>query len=238
MGGQAEDPALDSHFQILKRGLPALQLVYFPVQLGDMGFYGCILCVSLFLRSQRPQYFSEFLRVREAWLASDLVDSVRANLQLSPQLLDLCISLPDDSIQALDFYLQTERFLLGRSQAFFIVADLPFFVDESIFLLADQFRIIERAFPAGGIGLAQREHSPHRAIEFVLEEEQSFAEIFLVVALQDHLRFSVELSEQVEQQLLGVFESAEVGLPAEDQLLLALPLQTGPDVGGGLVAVS
>lgn len=203
-----------------------------------MGFYGCILSVSLFLQSQHPQYFSKFLRVREAGLASDLVDSVRPNLQLSPQLLDLCVTLPDDSMQALDFNLQTERFLLCHSQAFFVVADLPFFVDEGIFLLADQFQIIEGAFPAGGVGLAQREHSPHRAIELVFEEKQSFAEIFLIVALEDHLRFSIELCEQAEEQFLGVLESAEVGLPAEDQLLLALPLQTGADVRGGLVAVS
>lgn len=134
-----------------------------------MGFYGCILSVSFFFYSEHPQDLSKFLWICEAWLASDLVDSIRPNLQLSTQLLYLCVSLADDSIQALDFYFQTEHFLLCHPKPFFIVGDLPFFVDECIFLLADQFQVIEGAFPAGGVGLAEGEDSPHGAVEFVFE---------------------------------------------------------------------
>ena len=72
----------------------------------------------------------------------------------------------------------------------------------------------------------------------MLEQQQPLTEILLIVALEDHLLFSIELTQQVQKQLFRMLESAEFRLPTQHQLLLSLPFQTGPDVSHRLIAIT
>lgn len=79
-----------------------------------MALDGVVDRSSFFLHLDVLQDLSHFLRVGEVGSASDLVDGVGLDIELSPQLLDLRIPLLDDLTQPLYLKLQGDDPLLGQ----------------------------------------------------------------------------------------------------------------------------
>lgn len=163
-----------------------------------MRFYGRILSITLFLQADYTKDFSKFLRVGEIGLSSDLINSIGFDLQLPSQFLYLIISLIDDAIQRLYLNFKGNHPLLCQSESLLKIGNLPLLVDQGILLLSDKFHIIQRTLAAGRVGLAQVQHSPHSALQLMFKQEETLTEIFLVFALEDHLRFTTELAKQTQ----------------------------------------
>lgn len=144
--------------------------------------------------------------------------------------MDLAISLIDDTVQSLDLNLKGDHSFLCKAESLLKICNLPLLVNQGILLLSDKFHIIQRPLAARWVSLAQIQHSSHRALQLMLKQHEALAEIFFVLALEDHLRFPTELPQQAQEQILGVFERAEISLATEDDALIALPVHTSPDV--------